>query len=66
MEKLYAYALDGNKTCSHAKSSTATVIELRFFMKTKKKKKKKMKKMKTSKWKNKGNTSKWKKICNSV
>ena len=64
MKKLYAYALDGNKTCSHAKSSTAMVIELCFFMKTKKKKK--MKKMKTSKWKNKGNTSKWKKICNSV
>ena len=37
MEKLYAYALDRKKTCSHAKfkSITATVIELRFFMKKK-------------------------------
>ena len=30
------------KTCSHAKSSTATVIELRFFMKKKKKMKMKI------------------------
>ena len=35
MEKLYTYALDRKKTCSHV-----MVIELRFFMK------KKMKKMK--------------------
>ena len=36
--------LGRKKTCSHAElSSTATVIELRFFMKKKKKKKMKMK-----------------------
>ena len=40
--KLYAYALDRKKTCSQAKC-TATVIELRFFMKKKKMKMKKMK-----------------------
>ena len=38
MEKLYPYALDRKKTCSHAKF-TATVIDLRFFMKKMKKKK---------------------------
>ena len=41
-KKLYAYALDRKKTYSHAnlKSSTATVIELRFFLKKKMKAKK--------------------------
>ena len=45
MEKLYAYALARLKTCLNPnfRFQTATVIELRFFMKKKMKKKKKMK-----------------------